>query len=75
MSPGWWSNGPGDRYAEHSHPHHKVLYCATGSIRFICGGEAIDLTPGDRLDVPPGVVHPQWGGPEGVSCVEAVREN
>jgi len=73
LSPGWWSNGPGDRYAEHSHPYHKVLFCTEGSIRFVCNREAIDLNPGDRLDIPPGVVHSAIVGPAGARCVEAAR--
>jgi quercetin dioxygenase-like cupin family protein len=68
-----WSNGPGDRYSEHSHPYHKVLFCARGSIRFVCTGEAIDLSPGDRLDIPAGVTHSAVVGPAGVSCIEAAR--
>jgi len=73
LSPGWWSNGPGDRYAAHSHTYHKVLYCARGSIRFTleATGESIDLAPGDRLDLPPGTPHSAVVGPEGVTCVEA----
>ena len=73
LSPSWWSNGPNDRYGEHSHPYHKVLYCASGNIRFICADEAIDLSPGDRLDIPPGIVHSAVVGPNGVTCVEAAR--
>ena len=73
LSANWWSNGPGDRYGEHSHHYYKVLYCARGSIRFVCDGEAIDLTPGDRLDIPPGVEHSAVVGPLGVTCVEAAR--
>jgi quercetin dioxygenase-like cupin family protein len=34
LMPSLWSNGPDDRYAAHSHTYHKVLYCASGSIRF-----------------------------------------
>ena len=73
LSPGWWSNGPGGRYAAHSHAYHKVLYCARGSIRFTleATGEVIDLAPGDRLDLPPGTAHSAVVGPEGVTCVEA----
>lgn len=73
LSPSWWSNGPGDRYAAHSHTYHKVLYCARGSIRFTLEptGEVIDLAPGDRLDLPPGTAHSAVVGPEGVTCVEA----
>ena len=38
LSPSWWSNAPGDRYGAHSHPSHKVLFCARGSIRFVLDG-------------------------------------
>lgn len=74
-SPSWWSNGPGDRYAAHSHTYHKVLYCAQGSISFTLEetGEAVDLGPGDRLDLPPGTPHSAVVGPQGVTCVEAAR--
>ena len=30
-----WSNGPGDRYAPHTHSYEKVLYCVDGSITFL----------------------------------------
>src|SRR5574341_1115747 len=75
LAPGWWSNGPGDRYATHSHTYHKILYCARGSIRFMLeeSGELIDLTAGDRLDLPPGTAHSAIVGPQGVTCVEASR--
>ena len=74
LQPRWWSNAPGDRYGAHSHPYHKVLYCARGSIRFLLdGGQALDLSPGERLDIPPGVSHSAVVGPKGVTCVEAAR--
>lgn len=75
LSPSWWSNGPGDTYAPHSHSYHKVLFCAGGSITFKVepGGDAFELRPGDRLDIPPGTVHSAVVGPEGVACVEAAR--
>jgi quercetin dioxygenase-like cupin family protein len=72
LSPRWWSNAPGDRYGSHSHPYHKVLYCARGSVRFdLPGGESVELSAGDRLDVEPNTPHSAVVGPEGVSCVEA----
>lgn len=75
LSPRWWSNGAGDRYAAHSHAYHKVLYCARGSVRFVIEstGEHIDLSPGDRLDITPNTSHSAVAGPQGVSCVEAAR--
>jgi len=74
LQPHIWGNSPGDRYAFHAHPYHKVLYCLEGSIRFVLGdGTALDLAPGDRLDLPPGTAHAAIVGPEGVRCIEAPR--
>ena len=75
LSPGWWSNGPGDTYAPHSHGYHKVLFCARGTIEFAVqpAGDRIELKAGDRLDIPPGVVHSAVVGPHGVTCAEAAR--
>ena len=75
LRPSWWSNGPGDRYAAHSHPYHKVLFCARGSIRFDlpAPNESFQLGPGDRLDIPSGIIHSATVGPAGVTCVEAAR--
>jgi quercetin dioxygenase-like cupin family protein len=70
----YWSNAPGDRYAPHSHPYHKVLYVVSGSITFFVDErEAIELGPGDRLDLPAGTVHSAVVGPRGVTCLEAHR--
>ncbi|HXF50944.1 MAG TPA: cupin domain-containing protein [Dehalococcoidia bacterium] len=75
LVPRRWSNGPGDRYAPHDHPYHKVLYCVSGSITFeiVATGERVTLRAGDRLDLPAGVVHAALVGPEGVVCIEAPR--
>lgn len=74
ISPSPWSNGPGHRYAAHSHPYHKVLYCVRGSITFaLTDGEQLELAPGDRLDIPPATEHSAIVGPHGVTCIEAAR--
>jgi len=75
LSPQRWSNGPGDVYAQHQHAYHKVLYCLRGSIvfRMTATGEAIALTPGDRLDIEPGTEHGAVVGTDGVDCIEAAR--
>jgi mannose-6-phosphate isomerase-like protein (cupin superfamily) len=70
-----WSNGPHDVYGSHQHSYHKVLYCVQGSIRFRLDSEGrdIDLSPGDRLEIPPRTSHSAVVGPQGVMCVEASR--
>ncbi len=75
LHPYAWSNDPGDVYAAHTHADHKVLYCLRGSITLTLPdtGQQITLNPGDRLDLPPGVLHAATVGPRGVVCLEAYR--
>ncbi len=69
-----WSNAPGDRYAAHTHPYHKVLYVVEGSITFeLHPGGPIELQAGDRLDLPAGTLHSAVVGPAGVVCLEGHR--
>ena len=72
-APRAWGNGPGDRYAAHSHGYHKVLFCLEGSITFHLTGEDVDLAAGDRLDLEAGTEHAASVGPDGCSCIEASR--
>jgi uncharacterized protein YjlB len=72
-SPRSWSNGPGDRYGRHSHDAHKVLFCLEGSIVFHTDDGDLELTAGDRLDLPPGTAHAATVGPSGCACIEAYR--
>jgi quercetin dioxygenase-like cupin family protein len=65
-----WSNGPGDRYAEHSHSYEKVLYCVAGSITFTLEDRELRLDAGDRMVLAAGTVHGAIVGPNGCSCIE-----
>jgi quercetin dioxygenase-like cupin family protein len=67
-----WSNGPHDRYQAHRHSYHKVIYVVSGAITFGLpeSGETAALTAGDRLDLPAGVLHDAFVGPDGVVCLE-----
>lgn len=73
LSPHGWGNAPGDRYGDHSHGYHKVLYCVAGGIVFHTADGDFDLHPGDRLDVEPGTEHAATVGGAGVECLEASR--
>jgi quercetin dioxygenase-like cupin family protein len=70
-----WSNGPGDRYAAHSHTFEKVLYCVDGSITFVLEseGKRLQLEPGDRMVLPAGTVHSALVGASGCTCIEGHR--
>jgi mannose-6-phosphate isomerase-like protein (cupin superfamily) len=66
-----WSNGPGDAYGVHDHAQDKVLFCIDGSIVFTTDAGDLELTAGDRLDLPAGCAHGARVGSAGCSCVEA----
>ena len=70
-----WSNGPGDRYAPHSHSYEKVLYCVSGSITFTLPDQVIRLGPGDRMVLAPGTIHGAVVGDDGCTCIEGRRGN
>lgn len=73
LQPYPWSNAPGDVYPAHSHSYYKVIYVVEGSITFGLPEKMKKATlhPGDRLDLPAGVVHNAVVGPKGVCCLEA----
>ena len=73
LKPYRWSNRPGDFYEAHVHDYHKVIYVVSGSITmgFPIEGEPTTLQAGDRLDLPPGVLHNAAVGARGVVCLEA----
>ena len=75
LAPYAWGNPAGGVYAEHRHPFVKILYCVSGSIRFDLPeeGRALELSPGDRLDLPAQALHGAVVGPDGVVCLEAHR--
>ena len=75
LQPYRWMNAPGDVYGAHAHRYHKVIYVVSGSITFGLPhtGQSVVLNSGDRLDLPPGVVHDAVVGPQGVVCLEAQR--
>lgn len=77
LSPYAWSNGPNFVYSPHSHSYTKVLYVVRGSITFHLptSDEDIAMQAGDRLDLPARAVHAATVGPEGVTCLEAVKRD
>lgn len=74
LSPQTWSNQPGYRYGEHTHPYHKVLFCVGGSITFHTPTGDVVLEPGERLDLAAGTPHSATVGPSGVTCMEAAKD-
>ena len=75
VEPHAWSNGPGDRYAVHTHGYTKLLVCAAGSITFLVGADAVavELHPREGFVLPPGTPHAAEVGPSGCTCLEGHR--
>jgi len=57
MVTAWWSDVPGSRMPVHTHEFPETRWVVEGYLRVTAGGEAIDLGPGDRLDLPPNTPH------------------
>ncbi len=53
----WWSDLPGARMTEHAHAFPETRWVVEGFLRVTAGAEAVDLGPGDRLDLPPNLPH------------------
>src|SRR5688572_32434689 len=71
LDPGAWSNGPDDTYDSHDHAYDKVIVVASGSITFGLGSGPVELTAGDRLELPAGSAHDAIVGADGVVCLES----
>jgi quercetin dioxygenase-like cupin family protein len=65
-----WSNGPGVRYARHSHAYTKILYCTRGAVDFVLDDRVVGLYAGQRMELPAGTAHSAVVGPEGCACIE-----
>jgi quercetin dioxygenase-like cupin family protein len=57
MATAWWSEMPGHSIAEHTHPFPESRWILSGFMRVTVGGHAVELGPGDRLDLPAGTPH------------------
>lgn len=75
LQPFVFSMEPGETYAFHEHDHDEVRWVVRGSVRFgLGGGEALVLSPGDRLDLPALTQHDAaTAGPGRCTMVSATR--
>ncbi len=49
--------------APHTHPHVQCSYVLSGRFRYTVEGESVEMSPGDSIVVPGGLVH-------GTECLE-----
>ena len=54
---------PGMQTNPHRHPFEQIVYIVRGRMRFVIGGEAIEVAAGGVVRVPPNVEH--YGEPIG----------
>ena len=57
MVTAWWSDVPGSRMPSHAHAFPETRWVVEGYLRVTAGNEAVELGPGDRLDLPPNLSH------------------
>ena len=54
----WGTLSPGHEPRPHTHPHEQIVYIVSGHGQFTVGDETADVTAGDMLVVPSGVLPP-----------------
>ena len=57
MVTAWWSDVPGTHIPTHAHDFPETRWVLSGFLRVTVGGTALELGPGDRLDLPRGTPH------------------
>jgi quercetin dioxygenase-like cupin family protein len=70
-----WANEPATGYPPHAHIYPELLWLVSGNLTIILPAEKrlLELFPGDRVEVPQGVVHGTMAGAEGAVYLLATR--
>lgn len=70
-----WQNEAATGYPPHAHIYPETLWLLEGSLTVVLPAESrlLDLTPGDRVELPKGVLHGTMAGPEGAVYLLATR--
>jgi mannose-6-phosphate isomerase-like protein (cupin superfamily) len=73
LAPFTWRNGPGDHFSYHSRSYTRIIYIISGSATFHFAetNEAVNLEPGDKIEIEARTQHAIDVGPEGVYGLEA----
>lgn len=57
MVTAWWSDVPGTQVPVHAHAFPETRWVLAGYMRVTAGSDAVELGPGDRLDLPADIPH------------------
>ncbi len=71
-----WSSEPATGYPPHVHIYPELLWLISGSLTVILPAERrlLELTPGDRIEIPQGLAHGTMAGADGATYLLATRE-
>lgn len=70
-----WANEPATGYPPHAHIYPETTWVVSGSLTVILPADSklLELLPGDRMEVPQGVLHGVMAGSEGAVYLLATR--
>lgn len=68
-----WQDGPNAYYSEHTHETETAHIILTGEMSLTMNNRTATYRPGERCDVPAGVVHSAKMGPRGCRYVVGER--
>ncbi len=70
-----WASAPETGYPPHLHIYPETIWLVHGSLTVILPAEdrLLELAPGDRIEMPAGMVHGTLAGPEGAVYLLATR--
>ncbi len=70
-----WSSEPAQGYPPHVHIYPELLWLVRGTLTVLLLAERrmFELVPGDRIEVPQGVVHGTMAGADGATYLLATR--
>lgn len=70
-----WASEPATGYPPHIHIYPELIWLVTGSLTLILPAEdrLFELAPGDRAEIPTGMVHGTMAGPDGAVYLLATR--
>ena len=70
-----WDSEPAEGFPPHMHIYPELLWVVAGDLTILLPDEKrmIELMPGDRIELPAGIVHGMMAGAEGATYLLATR--
>ena len=70
-----WDSEPAAGFPPHMHIYPELLWLVAGDLTILLPAEKrmLELTPGDRIELPAGIVHGMMAGADGATYLLATR--